>query len=44
MNLRATARWWVHNVIAHPLLVLFPPIGYWLHDRTTPDHETETRP
>ena len=25
-----------HNVIAHPLLVLCPPIGEWLHERTEP--------
>lgn len=34
-----TGRWWrrvVHNVIAHPLLVLCPPLGEWLHDRTIP--------
>jgi hypothetical protein len=23
-----------HNVVAHPLLVLCPPVGEWLHDRT----------
>lgn len=27
----------VHNVVAHPLLVLYPPLGEWLHDRTDPD-------
>lgn len=30
-------RWFsrfVHNVIAHPLLILCPPLGEWLHDRT----------
>lgn len=26
----------VHNVVAHPLLVLCPPLGQWLHDRTEP--------
>lgn len=26
----------IHNVIAHPLLVLCPPLGEWLHDRTRP--------
>ena len=31
-----TARWVVHNLVAHPLLVLFPPLGEWLHDRTMP--------
>jgi hypothetical protein len=30
-------RWWVHNLVAHPLLVLCPPLGEWLHDRTAPD-------
>lgn len=29
-------RWWVHNLVAHPLLVLCPPAGEWLHDRTEP--------
>lgn len=29
--------WWpVHNVVAHPLLVLCPPLGERLHDRTAP--------
>lgn len=33
-----TARFsrFVHNVVAHPLLVLCPPLGEWLHDRTVP--------
>lgn len=26
----------LHNVIAHPLLVLWPRVGRWLHERTTP--------
>lgn len=26
----------VHNVIAHPLLVLWPRVGEWLHERTHP--------
>lgn len=26
----------LHNVIAHPLLVLWPRVGEWLHDRTEP--------
>lgn len=30
-------RWFVHNVIAHPLLVLCPPIGRFLHDITQPE-------
>lgn len=25
-----------HNVIAHPLLVVWPRLGEWLHERTTP--------
>ena len=29
-------RWRVHNLVAHPLLVLCPPVGEWLHDRTAP--------
>ena len=29
-------RWWVHNLVAHPLLVICPPVGRWLHDRTAP--------
>lgn len=28
-------RWWIaHNLIAHPLLVLWPRLGAWLHDYT----------
>ena len=26
--------WWAHNVIAHPLLVLWPSAGEWLHEYT----------
>lgn len=26
----------VHNLIAHPLLTLCPPVGEWLHGRTAP--------
>lgn len=26
----------LHNVLAHPLLVLCPPLGEWLHARTRP--------
>lgn len=33
------AKWFVHNVIAHPLLVLCPPLGRRLHDRTGPDDD-----
>jgi NTP pyrophosphatase (non-canonical NTP hydrolase) len=29
-------RWWVHNLVAHPLLVLWPRVGEWLHARTDP--------
>lgn len=29
-------RWTLHNLLAHPLLVLCPPLGRWLHDRTAP--------
>lgn len=29
-------RWWVHNLVAHPLLVVLPPVGRWLHERTAP--------
>lgn len=29
-------RWIIHNVVAHPLLVICPPLGEWLHDRTAP--------
>ena len=25
-----------HNLLAHPLLVLCPPLGRWLHQRTEP--------
>ena len=33
------SRWlsrFLHNVVAHPLLVLCPPVGEWLHERTDP--------
>lgn len=27
--------WWVvHNCVAHPLLVVWPRVGEWLHDWT----------
>lgn len=29
--------WLIHNLVAHPLLVLCPPIGEWLHDLTAPE-------
>lgn len=25
-----------HNLVAHPLLILCPPLGRWLHQRTEP--------
>ena len=28
-------QWWIHNLVAHPLLVLCPPLGRWLHERTS---------
>ncbi len=32
---RLRRRWWaLHNLVAHPLLVLCPPLGAWLHDET----------
>lgn len=30
-------RYIVHNLIAHPMLVLWPRLGEWLHDRTIPE-------
>lgn len=33
---RERAVWFVHNVVAHPLLVLCPPLGRWLHDASAP--------
>lgn len=32
----ARARHLVHNVVAHPLMVLWPRVGYRLHDATVP--------
>ena len=29
-------RYVVHNLVAHPLLVLWPRVGGWLHDRVSP--------
>jgi len=29
-----TLNWWLHNLIAHPLLVLWPRMGDRLHDWT----------
>jgi hypothetical protein len=33
---RSALKWWAHNLVAHPLLVLCPPIGRWLHAVTEP--------
>lgn len=33
---RMYASRFVHNVVAHPLLMLCPPVGEWLHRRTEP--------
>ena len=30
-------RWILHNIVAHPLMVLLPPLGEWLHDLTAPE-------
>ena len=27
---------WTHNAVAHPLLVIWPRAGRWLHERTDP--------
>lgn len=32
-------RWAVHNIVAHPLLVLCPPLGEWLHELTAPEEQ-----
>lgn len=29
-------KWAIHNLVAHPLLVLWPRLGEWLHERTAP--------
>lgn len=36
-SVRAWLRHAVHNLVAHPLLVLCPPLGRRLHDATVPD-------
>lgn len=36
LDLSPRLRWFVHNVIAHPLLVICPRLGWRLHDRTIP--------
>lgn len=33
-------RRFIHNVIAHPLLVLWPRVGEWLHEHTVPGNFT----
>jgi hypothetical protein len=35
--MRNWIKWVIHNLISHPLLVLWPPLGVWLHDRTITD-------
>lgn len=34
----------VHNCIAHPLLVLCPPVGNWLHEATAKAYGSERLP
>jgi len=34
--IRGRAGWLLHNLIAHPLLVLCPRLGAWLHEHTDP--------
>lgn len=32
-----TPKWWrVHNLVAHPLLIVWPRPAVWSHDRTAP--------
>jgi hypothetical protein len=33
---RGRLSWWIHNLVAHPLLVLWPRLGEWLHGLTEP--------
>ena len=35
--MRARLRWYIHNVVAHPMLVLWPSMGRRLHDMTAPE-------
>lgn len=35
--MRSRLRFIIHNLIAHPLLVLCPPLGERLHDLTSPE-------
>jgi len=39
-GLPAERRYQVHNLIAHPLLVICAPVGARLHEYTTPDEGT----
>lgn len=34
-------KWIIHNVVAHPLLVVCPPLGWRLHDATAPPEPEE---
>lgn len=37
LHMRPRGPWWsraAHNCLAHPLLILCPPLGEWLHERT----------
>lgn len=36
--------WVVHNCVAHPLLVLCPPVGRFLHAATVPSEPEPARP
>jgi len=27
----------IHNVVAHPLLIIWPRVGEWLHEHTIPE-------
>lgn len=41
--IRETPKWRAHNLVAHPLLIVWPRLGVWLHDRTAPTgSETQT--
>lgn len=36
-----TWKWAIHNLVAHPLLVLIPPVGRILHDLTIDPRDDE---
>lgn len=39
MNIKKRFLWSIHNLIAHPMLVLLPQKwGSWLHDITIPNN------